>query len=199
MAVTRKLLKGMGLSEEQIDTIIEAHTDTVDGLKNTIAQLRQGDDQAPAKPPAAAKESDGQAAKDDGYRQRYEDEHKAFEDFKRAQAAKETHAAKEQACRALLGEIGVSAKHLDKVLRLCEVDKLALDDKGAVKDADKLKETLKSEWADFITTTTTEGADMADPPANRGSGTMTKDDIMNIKDAGERQAAIAEHPDLFGI
>ena len=33
MSLTRKLLKGMGLTDEQVDTIIEAHTDTVDGLK----------------------------------------------------------------------------------------------------------------------------------------------------------------------
>lgn len=36
MAVTRKLLKGMGLTDEQLDTIIEAHTDTVDGLKEQV-------------------------------------------------------------------------------------------------------------------------------------------------------------------
>ena len=34
MALTRKLLEGMGLTDEQVDTIIEAHTDTVDGLKS---------------------------------------------------------------------------------------------------------------------------------------------------------------------
>ena len=33
MALTRKLLKGMGLTEEQVDTIIEAHSETVEGLK----------------------------------------------------------------------------------------------------------------------------------------------------------------------
>ena len=32
MALTRKLLKGMGLTDEQVDTIIEAHSDTVDGF-----------------------------------------------------------------------------------------------------------------------------------------------------------------------
>lgn len=41
MALTRKLLKGMGLTEEQMDTIIEAHTDTVDGLKATLHGIRQ--------------------------------------------------------------------------------------------------------------------------------------------------------------
>lgn len=33
MALTRKMLKAMGIGEEQIEEIIEAHTETVDGLK----------------------------------------------------------------------------------------------------------------------------------------------------------------------
>ena len=40
MAITRKLLKGMGLTEEQQDTIIEAHTDTVNGLKADIDRYK---------------------------------------------------------------------------------------------------------------------------------------------------------------
>ena len=40
MALTRKLLKGMGLTEEQVDTIIEAHTETTDGLKKDIESTR---------------------------------------------------------------------------------------------------------------------------------------------------------------
>lgn len=31
MALTRKMLKAMGIGEEQIEEIIEAHTETVDG------------------------------------------------------------------------------------------------------------------------------------------------------------------------
>lgn len=42
MALTRKLLKGMGLTEEQMDTIIEAHTDTVDGLKSISTHAPAG-------------------------------------------------------------------------------------------------------------------------------------------------------------
>ena len=40
MALTRKLLKGMGLTNEQVDTIIEAHTDTVDGLKADVSKYK---------------------------------------------------------------------------------------------------------------------------------------------------------------
>ena len=38
MAVTRKFLKGMGLTDEQVDTIIEAHSETVDGLKDKLKE-----------------------------------------------------------------------------------------------------------------------------------------------------------------
>ena len=37
MALTRKSLKAMGLADEQVDSIIEMHTETVDGLKDTAA------------------------------------------------------------------------------------------------------------------------------------------------------------------
>lgn len=35
------------------------------------------------------------------------------------------------------------------------------------------------------------------PPAGSGTSTMTKDEIMGIRDAGERQAAIMAHMELF--
>ena len=33
MSLTRKMLKAMGIEEEKIDQIIEAHSETVDALK----------------------------------------------------------------------------------------------------------------------------------------------------------------------
>ena len=33
MSLTRKMLKAMGIEDEKIDQIIEAHTETVDALK----------------------------------------------------------------------------------------------------------------------------------------------------------------------
>ena len=47
MALTRKLLKGMGLTDEQVDTIIEAHTDTVDGLKADIGKYKADAEKLP--------------------------------------------------------------------------------------------------------------------------------------------------------
>ena len=38
--MTRKYLKAMGIEDEKIDQIIEAHTETVDGLKSEISNAK---------------------------------------------------------------------------------------------------------------------------------------------------------------
>lgn len=197
MSITRKLLKGMGLTDEQQDTILEAHTDTVNEIKAERDRYKIDAD----KLPDVQKQLDElKATGDGGYKEKYEKEHKAFEDFKAEQSAKETRGAKEKAYRALLQEVGISEKRLEKVLQLCDVDGIELDSKGCIKGVDKLKETIAADWSDFIVTTTTQGAQTANPPINTGGGkTMTKDEILNIQDTAERQRAIAENASLFGI
>lgn len=122
----------------------------------------------------------------------------ALTDYKTQQTKKEAHAAKESKFRELLKSAGVLDKYADRVVRLSgeDIDKLELDDKGEVKDAKKHTDSLKADWSDFVGTTTTTGAKVDTPPTNTGSK-MTKDQIFAIKDAGERQAAIAANADLF--
>ena len=163
MALTRKLLKGMGLTEEQIDSIIDAHTETVDGLKKDITKYK-GDAE---RLPTVQKELDDlKAAGDGGYKQKYEDEKKAFEDFKKAQTEKETKQAKVTAYTAFLKGIGVSEKRIPSIIKVTDLNSVELDG-DKVKDADnKLAESLKTEWADFIETGNTTGANTQNPPAN---------------------------------
>lgn len=123
---------------------------------------------------------------------------KSLTEYKAQQTQKDTHAAKEAKFRELLKSAGVLDKYADRVVRLSgeDIDKLELDDKGEVKDAKKHADSLKADWSDFVGTTTTTGAKVDNPPTNAGSK-MTKDQIFAIKDAGERQAAIAANADLF--
>lgn len=123
---------------------------------------------------------------------------KSLIDYKAQQSKKDTHAAKEAKFRELLKSAGVLDKYADRVVRLSgeDIDALELDEKGNVKDAKKHTDSLKNDWADFVGTTTTTGAKVDTPPTNTGSK-MTKDQIFAIKDAGERQAAIAANADLF--
>lgn len=125
---------------------------------------------------------------------------KSLTDYKAQQTKKDTHAAKEAKFRELLKAAGVLDKYADRVVRLSgeDIDKLELDDKGEVKDAKKHTDSLKADWSDFVGTTTTTGANVDNPPTNTGSK-MTKEQIINIKDASERQAAIAANPEAFGL
>ena len=122
-----------------------------------------------------------------------------FEGYKKDISAKETKATREKAYKDLLKEAGVSEKRLDTILKVSDIDSLEMNEDGTYKDADKLIEGIKEEWADFITTTETKGADTSKPPKNDGKGTVTKEDILKIKDTSERQKAIAENHELFGI
>lgn len=198
MAITRKLLKGMGLTEEQQDTIIEAHTDTVNGLKADIDRYKADAE----KLPGVQKELDDLKGKgDDGYKEKYESEHKAFEDYKTSVAAEKTTAAKEKALSDVLLKIGISEKRISSVARLAKgdglLDKLELDDKGAIKDADELEKSLKTDYGEYITKSRTKGADTSTPPANNGGKALTREDIYKTDDKGryvlstsERQAAL---------
>lgn len=197
MAFTRKMLKAMGVEEEKIDQIMDAHVEVVDALKADRDNYKEDAE----KLTAVQKELDALKAKgEDGYKEKYEKEHKAFEDFKTEQAAKETKAAKSKAYRELLREAGVSDKRFDGIIKLTDLDGIELDADGKIKDADKHTESIKTEWADFIVSTSTRGAQTATPPTNNGGKTtMTRAEIMAIKDDDERQAKISENPHLFGI
>lgn len=124
----------------------------------------------------------------------------ALIDYKTQQTQKDAHAAKEAKFREQFKAAGVLEKYFDRIVRLSgeDIDKMELDSKGNVKNADKLAESLKTDWSDYVGSTTTKGAQVDNPPANTGSK-MTKEQIINIKDATERQAAIAANPEAFGL
>ena len=195
MAVTRKFLKGMGLTDEQVDTIIEAHTETVDGLKDKLAKAEAAASQLEA----ITKERDALKAGGD-YKDKYEKEHKAFEDYKSGITAKETRAAKEAAARAYFTGKGITGANLEIAVRgaSAEIEAAELDGEK-FKDTKALDELVGGTFKGLIVTTGTTGAGTAHPPANGGKSTMTKEQIMAIKDTAQRQAAMLENHELFGI
>lgn len=166
MSLTRKKLKALGLSDDVIDTVIEEHTEVVNGLKSDVEKYKADAE----KLPGVQKELDDLKAKgDDGYKKKYEDEHAAFEKFKNEQTAKETRGTKERAYREILKEAGVDEKRMAAILKVTSLDDLEVGTDGKIKDADKLTETVKTEWADFIVTTSEKGAPIVKPP-KPGSG-----------------------------
>ena len=199
MAFTRKMLKAMGIEDEKIDQIIDAHSETVDALKADRDTYKED----AGKLAAVQKELDALKAKgDDGYKAKYEAEKAAHDALKADIAAKEAKKAKTDAYRELLKGANIDEKRIATILRAeaPTIDKIELDADGKIKNAEQYTESIKSDWADFIVTQSAKGANTATPPANGGAATTkTKEDILKIKDAGERQKAIAENPTLFGI
>ena len=135
------------VSKDVLNRICDLHTDSLDGLNDTVKDLKES-------LATAERERD---------------------DYK-AKAPKD-------------GVETVPKSDYDKI-------KKEYDDYKAGIDAEKHTETIKTEWAEFIETTTTRGANTANPPANNGNSGVTKEDFqkMSYKD---RLQIYNENPDLY--
>lgn len=170
MALTRKFLKAMGIEDEKIDQIIEAHTETVSGLKESLEKA-----QADAKAlPGVQKELDAakadiEAAKKDDWKEKHDALKKEYEAYKGEQTAKETKAAKEAAALAYYESKGIKGKNLAIALRGSreEIDALELED-GKIKDAKALDALISGDFSGMVEKLTEHGASVAHPPANNG-------------------------------
>ena len=197
MALSRKLLKGMGLTDEQVDTIIEAHTDVVDGLKDEIEKNKG----SAARLTEVEKElNDLKAKGDDGYKDKYEKEHSNFEAYKAEIAEKETQAQKADIFRKLLEKANISKAHIETLIDTKTAEKLIsrieIKDGKAV-DEDKISKAIADTWGGYVGKVENKPAGEANPPSNTGGSTKTVEEIMAIKDGTARRKAIAENIALF--
>lgn len=195
MALTRKSLRAMGLTDEQVDSIVEMHSETVDGLKE---QLKAANEKIEKLDGVEKELSELKAKGEDDYKSKYEQEHKDFETYKKAQVAKETQAAKEKAARAYFESKNITGANLDIAMMGAAnvISALELDGEN-IKDSKALDDLVKGTFAGLVVTKSKQGAATATPPANTGGGKMMKEDILKIKDTAERQQAIAENLNLF--
>lgn len=164
MALTRKLLEGMGIEDKQIETIIEAHMDTVNGIKSDRDRYKEAAERVPdleKQIEEAEKAKDGLS----NWEQKYKDEHKAFEDYKTSIMHEKSEAEKEKAYRELLAEAGIDPRRIDRIVtwKATDISKVVLED-GKIKDREQLLESVKDEFSDFIMQTKTVGSEPATPP-----------------------------------
>lgn len=196
MALTRKMLKAMGIEDEKIDQIIEAHSETVDAIKEDRDKYKEEAEKIPniQKELEEATKNNGE---DKSWKVKYDALKEEFDGYKNDVTTKETKAAKKEAYLKLLKDVGISEKRLESVLKVSEVDSLELDDNGNIKDLDALKESLKKEWADFIQTTSTQGANTATPPASNGGTILTKEEIYATDEHGRYKLSASERQEAL--
>lgn len=197
MALTRSLLKALGLNDEQINSIIEAHTDTIAGLKESI---KTAEEKAKRFDEVEKELNELKSKGTEDYKAKYEAERAAFENYKSDVAAKETRAAKESAVKAYFESKGISGKNLNAAMRGASKEIAEIEvENGKIKNKTVLDDLLKGDFEVFVTKESVTGATTANPPANTGSGKMTKEQIFAISDDYERQKAIAENHELFNF
>lgn len=196
MALTRKLLKSLGLEEAAIDTIIDAHTETTDALKKqrddaiaeagTVEAITKERDQLKQQVETLTKQG-GDAAKIQA----------DFDAYKQ-QVESEKQAAKTDAdVLALLKEAGIQRdSFLTMAAKTFDREKIQRGEDGAITNRDELLNGIKADYADCIGTPQISPVPTLTPPSGGGKG-MTREQIMAIKDPAEQRTAIAQNIHLF--
>ena len=181
MALTRKSLKAMGLTDEQVDSIIEMHSETVDGLKEQVKTYKADAE----KLPNVQKELDDlKAAGDGGFKEKFEKEHSDFENFKKTIQEKETKAAKESAAKAFFESKGITGNSLEIAMRGSSAEIAALELEGEkIKDSSALDALVNGTFKALVSTTTTKGANIPNPPVTTPNKAYSADDIRKMSPA----------------
>lgn len=194
MAVTRSFLKGMGLTEEQVSAVIEEHTNTINGLK------AERDANKAAADKVTSLEAQIDELKKSDWKEKYETEHKAFDEYKSKVESEKTLGEIRTAYRNLLKAQHVSDKDMDLVMDASEktISGLKMKD-GKLDGEEALAEAIKTKFARYITKQKTDGADPETPPDHGDNKPMSRAEIYAKDEHGryklttaERQKALAE-------
>lgn len=186
MALSRKYLKTMGLTDEQVDTIIELHAETVNGLKAERDQYKAEAD----KLPDVQKELDDLKGDGTNWKTKYEAEHTAFDSYKKQVETEQVNAGKIKAAEAALEAAGVKQSSFRSLLmKQVDLDKLELEGDG-LKDADNFVAPLKTAFPECFGTTQSGGLPPTNPPS--GGAAMSKEAFEKLT-LDEQMAYANEH------
>lgn len=193
MALKRSALKAMGLTDEQIESVIEMHTDTVTGLKDKLDAAESGKESSDKlKADYDKLKADYDAikqtvAENERYKEQYETTKAEYEKFKTDTETKAAKATADATFTKWLKGKGYSDKVAAKIVKSGEFNP-EFDKDGAIKNEDKLSEKVDTEWGDFKAKERTEGAITEKPPANVNKSAF---DGLTL---GEKMKYANEHP-----
>lgn len=161
MALTRKYLKALGLTDEQVESIIDAHGETVEALKGErdaakaeaekVAGLQKQLDDATLKLAGA-----GDAAKVQA----------EFDAYKASVIAEKENASKAEAVKAALKAAGVQREEFIGLLaRQIDLGSLQVAD-GKITDTTQI-DALKNAYPACFGSINTQGVQSPNPPAGK--------------------------------
>ena len=195
MAFSRKDLKAMGITDEQIESIIKLHTESIDAIKvdrdkykddaEKLSDVQRQLDEANSKIEAAEK---------DDYKGKYESEKAAHDKLKADIQTKETTEKKSNAFKSYLKEKGYSENGITKITKYGDYIKdIELDEGGKIKDIDKLIGKIETEWSEYKPQAGTFNFKPCVPTGTQGTTTGDKP-----KQSRAAEIAAKYHNSLYG-
>lgn len=149
-----------------LEWILAGHTATVDALKEERDTYKEQAGTAAD----IAKERDGLKAQlgkaGDAAAIR-----KEYDEYKAGVERKELNARKTSALSAAFEAAGVKRESFrSAMLKAWDLDKVELDESGAIKDADGVAAAVQKDYADFVATTEDKPVPTNNPPSGTGKG-----------------------------
>lgn len=192
MALTRSFLKSMGLTDEQVNAIIESHAETVEGLKKERDGFKADADRVSDLTKQLNDANDKLAKAGDAAKVQ-----KEFDDFK-AKVEGEKKAAKTAAdVQELAKEAGIARDSFRAAVAKCfDASKIVYAEDGSISNRAELVQEIKTDYADFRSTATTTGTPTITPPTGGSTAKMSKDEISALPKS-QRRAAIIANLDQF--
>lgn len=166
-------------------TVVDPLKDQLDDAKREAAKYKT---EAEKVPELQQKVKDLEGGED--WKQKYESEKKAHDDYK-AQVARDATVAKIKAAhKKMLTEEKISEKAIESILSATDYTQLKLKDDGALDDASAkaLKDDIESRWSGFKVTQRQRGERVDNPPSGNNGGS----------DNSIREMAAKWHAQKFG-
>ena len=188
MPLTRSMLKGMGLSDEQLSAIIDEHVSVTTALKEEIGKLKESAELLPK----VQKELEDlkKDVADNDWQNKYNKEHADFEKYKSEIAEEKKLDAVKSAYKGLLSECKIGEKHITAIMKVTDFSKMQLSDDGKLDGVDALKDAINNEWSGFIQIASVKGPEVPNPPSGGSADPEPK--------SRASQLAAKYHENLYG-
>ena len=159
MSITRSMLKGMNLTDEQVGAIIDGHTESIEALKKQRDEYKADAEKLVSvqKELDALKNGKDWKAEHDTLKQ-------AFDDYKAEIANKEKLGNIKTAYRKLLEAEKIGSEDADLIMSATKFDDMKLGDDGKLVDSDSHISTIKEKYARYIPKVESKGDNPANPP-----------------------------------
>lgn len=166
MALTRELLNALGIEKEKHQAIIDAHTETVEGLKAQAEKYKADAEKLPEvqrqlKEALDAVKKNGDAAEIQA----------DFDAYKKDVEARETMRTKEALFRKVAQDAGLDEKGVERAVKYAAWDSIELDENGEIKDPKTHIKALREEWPEHIRTNEANVTHAQTPPAGMNNDT----------------------------